>query len=148
MLHFELQDHDTVALLRVFGSPDEDGWQHVLRQIAEQLHKSQKRRVYVLDFLDLHGVTAMHRHQLAQWRTSVEADQRRTGIAFAYLIPSATMRGILTATFWIKKVPAPTRFFADLPSAVPWITEMLATENFSLPPSLLNAQPIEVIKDT
>jgi hypothetical protein len=68
---------------------------------------------------DLRARTAKGIEQLTQ-----ASKGRIKGIA--YVVPSALMRGIITAIHWLVRAPAPTATFALRGEALRWVRERLA----------------------
>ena len=70
-------------------------------------------------------INAKQRRRLVAWFDSVWNIAREYNVASAILLQSAAVRGALTAVFWMKPPPTPSKSFGSLVEAAPWLRERM-----------------------
>jgi len=84
----------------------------------EELIKRPAPRVLLIDTTNASIPTQAQRRRLTQWLSEHRERLKGDVLGVAFVVPSAVMRGVLTAMFWIQPFPAPYLF-------VPTVTEGL-----------------------
>lgn len=79
------------------------------------------RKVCVIDLTQAQPGTARQRQLQAAWIGKNEVVLARGFAAAAIVTDSALIRGTVTAVFWIRPLPFPTRVAATLASAESWL---------------------------
>jgi hypothetical protein len=113
----------------------------VLDHLESLMSEAAKRREKLFLITDLTATqempSASQRHLAAQWLKRNEALLRVATVGTAHVTPSALLRGILTAVFWISAPPKPYTFVATLEEAMLRGIRLLETEGALLPPRLM-----------
>jgi hypothetical protein len=81
---------------------------------------------------------ALQRQTTGQWIKRTTPLARATSVGGAQVTPSAVLRGIITAVFWIHPPPTPAVCVATRAEAMVVGIERLEAEHFVLPPSLVS----------
>jgi hypothetical protein len=89
--------------------------------------RTRRRVAFVFDARKAHVVTAAQRRRVGEWMMQNDASSRATCAGFAFVIPSAIVRGALTAILWIAPMPAPHRVVADIGEGLAFAREQLGT---------------------
>ena len=76
--------------------------------------------------------SAMVRRQAA-WMKSHAERIREKSLGVALVVTSPILRGILRAILWIQPMPQPHKVFGDIPSALAWLSERLASAGLRMP---------------
>jgi len=93
----------------------------VFLEELEQVFAIPGRKVCVIDLTQARPGTALQRQQQAAWISKHEAALARGFAAAAIVTDSAIIRGTVTAVFWIRPLPFPTRMAATLAIAEAWL---------------------------
>lgn len=111
------------------GASTDGDWDRLLSSLERTTHQafsSGRRVVFVFDTRRGHVISASQRRRMGTWMLENDASSRATVAAFAFVIPSAIIRGTLTAILWIAPMPAPHRIFAEVGDAMVYAREQLA----------------------
>jgi hypothetical protein len=76
--------------------------------------------------------SAMVRRQAA-WMKANADRIREKSLGVALVVTSPLLRGLLRAILWIQPMPQAHRVFADIPSALAWLSERLASGGLRMP---------------
>lgn len=93
-----------------FGDMEFDGF---LAEM-EELIKRPAPRVLLVDTTYSSIPTQAQRRRLTQWFSLHRARLKGEVTGIAFVVPSAVMRGVLTAMFWIQPFPAPYLFVRNM----------------------------------
>jgi hypothetical protein len=85
------------------------------------------QRVCVFDLTRAQPGTARQRQLQAAWIGKNETVLAREFAAAALVTDSAIIRGAVTAIFWVRPLPFPTRVVATLASAEAWLAPFRAS---------------------
>lgn len=86
------------------------------------LLKQPGRKVCLFDLTKATTGTARQRQTQAAWIGKNEEALARDFAAAAIVTDSAIVRGTVTAIFWIRPLPFPTRVVATLEAADAWLS--------------------------
>ena len=87
----------------------------------DELLKLPGRKVCVFDLTRATTGTPRQRQLQGAWIAKNEAALARSFAAAAIVTESAIIRGAVTAIFWIRPLPFPTRVVATLEAAETWL---------------------------
>ena len=84
------------------------------------------RHALVMDMRRLGGMSALLRHQVAEWNVAnaVALGERRAGLAM--VITDSRERGIITAIYWHNPPPYPYLICESVAEALAWCNQKLA----------------------
>jgi hypothetical protein len=106
--------------------------------IMREACKSREKFSLVTDLSRLrHLPPASQRKIAADWVNSTSELQKITNLGGANVTPSAIIRGIVTAIYWLAKPPTPAAFVATREEAMHQAIRWLEEAGTLLPPSLL-----------
>lgn len=88
----------------------------------DMLLKQPGRKVCLFDLTKATTGTARQRQTQAAWIGKNEEALARDFAAAAIVTDSAIVRGTVTAIFWIRPLPFPTRVVATLEAADAWLS--------------------------
>ena len=117
------EDCAPVVYTRLFGTQNEQEFveYHERLRVAMVETRSQGRRtVTILDLTAAAPLTARQRAMQIEWSRQTDALFREVSLGIVFVVASAVVRGILTALFWIRRVPVPHAIVQDLDEAVSW----------------------------
>lgn len=89
-----------LTVVNFVGSTTEDQFDTYLMQMDELVARGGKR-VLIYDATDCGIVTASQRRKQADWMKKHSAHIRGNTAGIVFVLPSALLRGALTAIFWI-----------------------------------------------
>ena len=92
---------------------------------TQRSFRQNTRVAFVMDTRKGHVVSAAQRRALGAWMIANDAASRATCAAFAFVIPSAIIRGALTAVLWIASMPAPHRVVPEIGEGLSYAREQL-----------------------
>jgi hypothetical protein len=84
------------------------------------------RCAWVADLSRLAGVSATQRKMFADHLKRFEAHDVAHNQGSAIVVPSAVLRGIMTAVFWLSPPKFPNQAFASIDAAMLWARQKLA----------------------
>jgi uncharacterized protein YejL (UPF0352 family) len=119
-------DRETLPLLRLryVGDYSDGELTEFLRKL-EAVLTLPGRKVCVIDLSEATAGTATQRQMQASWIAKQEKVLAREFAAAAIVTDSAIIRGTVTAVFWIRPLPFPTRVTATVNSAEEWLKPYL-----------------------
>lgn len=116
--HESYPDHERLIAT---GQPNDSEWDEALLWAAGLLGAAHEPRPFMIDVRHLRGITATQRARLADWRARFGGLQRTRVTRVAYLVRGPLLRGVLTASFWLRQPRAPTRVFERETDALKWL---------------------------
>jgi len=84
----------------------------------EELIKRPAPRVLLVDTTHASLPTQAQRRRMTQWFAHHRERLKHDVAGIAFVVPSAVMRGVLTAIFWMQPLPAPYLFVPSVPEGV------------------------------
>jgi hypothetical protein len=117
------EDCGPVVYTRLFGTQTDDEFveYHERVRVAMVEALSQGRRtVTILDLSEARALTARQREMQMEWSSQTDALFREVSLGIVFVVASAVVRGVLTALFWIRRVPVPHVIARDLDEALSW----------------------------
>jgi hypothetical protein len=98
----------------------------------------KERLFFISDLTEMRQITPARQRQIAgQWMKQTFDLSKAASVGHATVTPSAVLRGIMTAVFWITPSPRPTFPVATRHEAMLKGIEMLTGENHLLSPRLI-----------
>ena len=91
------------------------------------LTKLRRKEIHavILDATRGKTMRSTHRRAIADFNHQNEAELKRYRAGLALVTPSAALRGMLTAVYWLFKPPFPYAVFETLPEAEAWAQKRL-----------------------
>ncbi|HKP58100.1 MAG TPA: STAS/SEC14 domain-containing protein [Polyangiales bacterium] len=119
-------DRETLPLLRLryVGDYSDPELTEFLRKL-ESVLETPGRKAAVIDLSQAAAGTATQRQIQAAWIGKQEKVLAREFSAAAIVTDSAIIRGTVTAVFWIRPLPFPTRVTATVKLAEEWLAPYL-----------------------
>ena len=114
-----------VLQLRYVGDYSDAELAVFLRELDDVL-KAPGRKLCIFDLSKATTGTARQRQLQGEWIKRNEQALKREFAAAAIVTDSAIIRGAVTAIFWVRPLPFPTRIVATLESAEVWLAPHLA----------------------
>ncbi len=108
----------------LFGMPDERAFVAFMDDAGawvRALYSTGQRNAVIIDPSGMDDVPANLRKRAGEWRKGHQDLFRETIIAAAYITPSALMRGVITAIFWVSTPVVPVQTFATQTEALAWL---------------------------
>lgn len=120
-------DRENLPLLRLryLGDYSDAELVQFLRKL-EAVLELPGRKAAVIDLSEAGVGTATQRQMQANWIGKYEQVLAREFSAAAIVTDSAIIRGTVTAVFWIRPLPFPTRVTATVKLAEEWLAPYLA----------------------
>ena len=84
----------------------------------------------------LKAINANQRKRMVVWFEKTWNVAKKYNVANAVLLKSAMVRGALTAVFWMKAPPGPTKAFGSVAEAAPWLRERLEAAGVTITPEM------------
>jgi hypothetical protein len=116
-----------VVVMRILGEYT-DAEQSAFLEELEQLLRRRTRFVGVLDLSRGGGATALQRKRWADWIAAHDAELRRWVPGMSLVISSMLVRGMVTAVFWLRPMPIPTKTVETLAEAKIWARSQLQSQ--------------------
>lgn len=138
-----ITEFDPVIIRRVIGLMPNEQMAAQLEATAAHMRRcaTEKRRtVTVVDLAQADQATAVQRKMQAAWLAEHEALLREVSLGTAFAVPSALVRGALTAIFWIKPPPHDYTLVATFDEAVDWALVTLRRAGLHAPERLCTAE--------
>jgi uncharacterized protein YejL (UPF0352 family) len=119
-------DRETLPLLRLryVGEYSDAELAMFLRKLDAVLELPGKK-VCLIDLSGAAAGSATQRQMQASWIGRQEKVLAKEFAAAAIVTDSAIIRGTVTAVFWIRPLPFPTRVTSTVQSAEEWLTPFL-----------------------
>jgi hypothetical protein len=115
-------DTSTLPLLKIrYDGPFSDEELERLFRALEGVLKRDGQMAAVIDLRTAVAPPANQRRAQGEWIHKNERKLGRKVMAAAIVTDSAIMRGVVTAIFWVRPLPCPTRVVPDLALAREWI---------------------------
>jgi hypothetical protein len=106
--------------------------------IMRECHQSREKFALVTDLSKLrHLPPASQRKIAADWVNSTSELQKVTNVGGANVTPSAIIRGIVTAIYWLARPATPAAFVATRDEAMQQAIRWLEQDGAPLPPSVV-----------
>jgi hypothetical protein len=113
----------------------------VLGRIEELFHEAlltDEKLFFITDLTRMREITpASQRHYTGEWSKRTLPLAKKAGAGGATVTPSAILRGIITAVYWIQPPPTPAFSVATRHEAMLKGIELLEAQKVHLPPRLL-----------
>jgi hypothetical protein len=112
-----------IVYVRVTGAhSDQEMAQHLEHagQLMAMASTNGKRLVVIVDVSEAAPLPARQRKMQADFFTGNGSVVGKQVIGIAYVVPSAVGRGILTAIFWLARLPVPRCVTKTLDEALAW----------------------------
>lgn len=81
----------------------------------------------VMSIIELDNPTPALRKRVTEHLANMRGPAKDVIVCNAHVVSSTTMRGILTAIYWVSPPPFLTKVFTDLFQAEEWVRSRLAT---------------------
>jgi hypothetical protein len=109
-----------------------------LEAIMVEVRSRREKFFFVSDLTHMRELpTASQRKYTADWMARTFSLSKQSGVGAAHITPSAILRGIFTAVFWVTRSPHPSVFVATRQEAMLRGIESLEAAHQVLPPRLL-----------
>ena len=141
--HGLITEFDPVIIRRVLGLPSNEQMAAQLRATAEHMRAcaaERRRTVTIVDLAQADQAPAVQRKMQAAWVAENEALLREVSLGTAFVVPSALVRGALTAIFWIKPPPHEYALCPSFDEAVDWALVVLRHAGLHVPERLCTAE--------
>jgi hypothetical protein len=126
IMSYEHDDSEwPIVVDRTTGRSDDEGLARYVA-IHTALLARQTPYVSILDASQANLLHFEHRHGLASFISSHEEELRTYRAGMAIICKSSFVRGMVVATFWIKKPPYPYKVVTSLQAAKSWARQVLA----------------------
>ena len=105
--------------------------------LLDALKRPLLRREKYLEIFDATHTdpgTSTQRRRIAEWMRTHTSLISTYSVGTAIVVPSALVRGALTAIFWIQPMPCPHTVVSTMAEAERWAEERLRAEGLVLPP--------------
>ncbi len=114
-----------IVVSRASGeSTDEDMAGYLL--MGERLLARRQPHVLIVDATAGRSLNSVHRKMVAEWNSRYSVALRRYRVGLVLVTPSALLRGMVTAIYWVSPAPFPYQPVATLEEAVAWANQQLA----------------------
>lgn len=91
-----------------------------LATIYRRYERMGQRVVSVVDMTQGQRIPASQRQIISNWMSANRPLLGAVEVAVAYIVPSAAVRSMLTAVFWVTRPPSPHSAFATREAALTW----------------------------
>lgn len=127
-----------LIVVRFVGAPTDAEFRDYLTLLERNLEDSIARGVTTAVAIDAtdqpNAISAAQRRTQAEW-IRAHYQSLATGCAgTAFVAPTAILRGIITAVFWMQRLPYPYAVVATLSEAEAWCAGQLAASPKSIAP--------------
>jgi hypothetical protein len=119
-------EDDGVTLITLSGNPTLEEWRGALDDGAAWLTDLEQRGLrttVVIDPSELQVPSAQARRMFGEWRAEHMPLITNVCSCAAYVAPSAVMRGVLVAIFWVARPVIPVEIVQSREAAVSWARE-------------------------
>jgi hypothetical protein len=99
-----------------------------LRPPHDWAHRVRYPVAWVIDLSNITKAPATQRKALAEHLKHFEAFSERWNAGSALIVPSAWLRGLVTAVFWVSPPKYPHKTFSELLLGERWAQEQLAAK--------------------
>jgi hypothetical protein len=97
-----------------------------LESVEREAVKAREKGFFITDLSRVREIApASQRKYVGEWMARTWLLQKGAGVGGANVTPSAILRGVITAIFWIKPSPTPSLFVATRSEAIFRGVEML-----------------------
>jgi hypothetical protein len=141
--HGLITEFDPVIIRRVSGLLSNEQMAAQLRATTEHMRAcaaEHRRTITIVDLAQADQAPAVQRQMQASWIAENEALLREVSLGTAFVVPSALVRGALTAIFWLKRPPHEHALFATFDEAVDWALVALRRAGLHAPERLCTAE--------
>jgi hypothetical protein len=123
------------------GAVPDDALYSVLAHLEASMKEALARRerlFFITDLTRMRQMTPARQRQLTgSWMKQTADLAKASSVGHATVTPSAILRGIITAVYWIQPSPKPSFSVSTVHEAMLKGIEMLAAENCLLSPRLV-----------
>ena len=121
-----------LLLIEASGDSSDQDLEQYLGELSRKLAQKVPH-VVVVDATLGKSLKATHRKMVADWNRAHAGELRRYRLGLALVTPSALLRGLITAVYWIFPAPFPYRCFDSTAEARKWGERLLRGERPSMP---------------
>ena len=117
-----------LVVVRFDGGFSDDAFFRYLGQLdlmTDRAFRDRQRVSFVMDARATVTPQPSQRRAMGDWMKQNQQAAAATCAGFAFVIPSAIVRGALTAILWISPMPAPHALFGEMGPALTWAREQL-----------------------
>ena len=117
-----------VVIQEFVGVPSDADFLAFLADDAKRVHddlKAHRRVAVCADFSKAETISPQQRRLQADWNTREADAVRSTTVAMAFVVPTALIKGMLTAIFWLKPPNTEHAVFDTRAEALAWLAERL-----------------------
>ncbi len=127
-----------LIVVRFVGSPTDAEFREYLALLERNLQDSIARGATTAIAIDAtaqpNAISAAQRRTQADWIRSHYHSLATACVGTAFVAPTAILRGIITAVFWMQRLPYPYAVVATLSEAEAWCAGQLAATPKSMAP--------------
>ena len=124
-------DHAPLYVVEFVGVPQDGEFETYLDSMLAIARRGELHAM-VMDATRA-GVIPPHlRKRQAEWMREHEAINRATTAGMAFVLEGKLMRGLLTALFWMQRMPCPYAVMASREAAVRWCASALGNKGIKL----------------
>lgn len=132
MAHITIDDsRSPLLVIRYVGIVSDDEFKRYLDEM--KAIRSRGPGVAVLDATGSGSTPATQRKMQADWLRRNREMLRRNSLGTAFVIPSAAIRGVLTAILWISPLPSPHIVVSTYDEGERWAIERLRENGLEAP---------------
>lgn len=118
------EDLAPLFIITFVGVPTDAQFDAYLAHLARITVKLEPRAL-IFDASASGPTPAAHRKRMADWMKQYEPHIRANTVGAAFVLPSAIMRGVLTAILWVQPMACPHNVVASLGEAKLWAKDMV-----------------------
>lgn len=141
--HGLITELDPVIIRRVVGLLPDDVMAAQLAATAAHMDScaaAGRRVVTIVDLSEAERAPAIQRKMQSDWIAEHAALLARVSLGTAFVVPSALIRGALTAIFWVHPPPHPHTVLGAFDEALDWALARLDEAGIRRPPRLDTAE--------
>ncbi len=97
-----------------------------IRAREDWVRRARYPFAWIIDLSNVSSAPATQRKTLAEHLKSCETFSARWNAGSALVVPSAWLRGLTTAVFWVSPPKYPTELFSNVTEAERWANKQLA----------------------
>lgn len=113
-----------IVVNRAWGESTDENMQQYFRMLEAMLAR-RERHVIIVDAREAKSLKSVHRKQLAEWTRAHQGLLRRYRAGLVLVTPSAIVRGMITATYWLSPAPFPYEAVSTMQEAWTWARRQL-----------------------
>ncbi|MCA9685015.1 MAG: hypothetical protein KC457_22725 [Myxococcales bacterium] len=132
-------DYEPIRLMIQTEITTDDNLRRYLEQqtrVHQRLLAEGRRYVAVVDCSMGTRISPLQRKMYAEWLQENDEALRATLEGAAFIMPSALVRGALTAIFWVARLHAPHTVHRQLDDGLRWALRLAREKDLALSPKL------------